>query len=121
MPGQTKRSPPNLPRRRGRPAFLAIREEVREALARGEPLRAIYEERADGLPFKYAQFCKYAAKYLSESRPTPLQAEPGASPAPTAPSLESAPQARTEDGPRRVTREGFKPFDPSTLDKKQLF
>ena len=53
----------------GRVAFLALLEEVREEVARGSPLTAIYERHHEKLGcIKYGQFTLYVRRHIGSLR-----------------------------------------------------
>jgi uncharacterized protein DUF5338 len=59
----------------GRVAFLARKEAIAKKIEAGYPLIMIYREYENLLPIGYAQFSKYANKYL-KSKPEELEAPP---------------------------------------------
>jgi hypothetical protein len=50
----------------GRYAFLTVVDEIRSEISAGMPIKAAYEKRAEALGISYAQFRRYARKFVDE-------------------------------------------------------
>ncbi|MNS32698.1 hypothetical protein D3C72_647930 [compost metagenome] len=61
-------TPPKTYRGYGRVAYLAIRADVEDKLAKGWHLNAIYAEHEHRLPIGYKQFAKYVQRFSQASR-----------------------------------------------------
>ncbi|WP_313573717.1 TraK family protein [Brevundimonas sp.] len=61
-------APPKTYRGYGRVAYLAIRADIEDKLAKGWHLTAIYAEHEHRLPIGYKQFAKYVQRYSEASR-----------------------------------------------------
>jgi len=106
-------------KRRGRIAFIALRETIRIEIEQGWPLTAIYEKHTGQLGISYSQFTRYVgvhirgnASKLHNGTTAAVSPPPSRSSDAGAPAKEPLTAATSES--RRFH------FDPTAVDRKKL-
>jgi beta-phosphoglucomutase-like phosphatase (HAD superfamily) len=121
--------PPGRKRRNGLAAFRSVELEVHAALAAGQTVLSIYEEKRDRLAMSYAQFARYVQRLRKEqldAAPLPARFQPGApnrlravAERRTPPAVGTGPpRGRPEDAVPNLDMDGFA---TQALNKKDLF